>query len=188
MRHRSSLFFLLLIPLVLLFAACGGGGGDDDDDSSSPGDSPFAPKDSNDSSGSTSSSKNNAELVAKFEDGNFGSGKVHVEISGDVKTSFDADGSGIATNGFALLTFTNDTESVQIAFNRAADQDPGGLAVNTEKVVAGGGWGTDCTQKLTDSAKELKGEFECKNVDGVAPGSIKVYKVTVKGNFTLNRE
>ncbi|MGE0601451.1 MAG: hypothetical protein AB7J35_18550 [Dehalococcoidia bacterium] len=186
MRRRTYLL-LLVIPLIAVFAACGGGGDDDDDDSGSPGDSPFAPKDTKDSGSSSGSPSSSKVTIAEFEDGNFSTGTVHVEVTGDVKTSFDADGSGIATNGFALLTFTSGNNAIQMTFSRGAGEDPGGLAVTTEKVVTGGAWGADCSQKITDSDKELKGEFECKDVDGIAPGSIKSYKVSVKGNFTLSR-
>ena len=170
--------------MIAVFAACGGGG-DDDDDSRSPGDSPFG----NDKSGDSGSTSTNDVALAKFEDGNFDKGSVHVEITGDKKMTFDVDGvGGLALNGLALLTFSdNDKTGVSISVNKVAGEDPGGIAVTSAELITGGAWGTECTLKLTDSSKDLKGQFECKDVEAVSPTAAKSYKVTVKGNFSVER-
>ncbi len=36
-------------------------------------------------------------------------------------------------------------------------------------------------------AFELKGEFDCKQVEGIEPGGVKTYKVHIKGTFSAPR-
>ena len=98
---------MLLLPVL---AACGGGG-DDDDDSGDAG-----PGASGSSSNSNKGGNSDAKLP-QVKAATYGSGKVHVEISGDRDEKIDVDGSGIAQDGFALFTYASDNAGVQISFN-----------------------------------------------------------------------
>ena len=173
---------LAMVPALLLLSACGGG----DDDDSSKGDDSSGSTSSSSSNGSSGSSKNSVD-ISKIKDGNFENAKVHVEVSGGKDFKVDYDGNGLATNGFALLTYANESGSVQVTVNGTGKDEPGGLAVTTKELASGGGWGSDCSVKVTDGDKELKGEFDCKQVSGIEPGGTKTYKVHLKGTFSATR-
>ena len=170
-----------LLPALLLLSSCGG-----DDDDSSNGDDSSGSSSSSSSSSSSGSSKNSVD-IPKLKDGNFEKAKAHIEVSGGKDFKVDYDGNGMATNGFALLAFTNNDGSVQITLNGTEKNEPGGLGLTTREIASGGGWGKDCSVKVTDGDKELKGEFECKQVDGIEPGTIKTHKLTIKGTFSATR-
>lgn len=173
---------LAVLPALLLLSACGG----DDDDSKNGDDSSGSSSSSSSSNGSSGSSKYAID-IPKIKDGNFEKAKAHVEVSGDKDFKVDMDGNGLATNGFALLTFSDGDGSVQVTLNGTEKDSAGGAAVTTKDLATGGGWGQDCSVKVTDSDKELKGEFECKQVEGIQPGGVKTYKVHVKGTFSATR-
>ncbi len=171
---------LAVLPVLLFVSACGG-----DDDESSNGDDDSGSSSSS-SNGSSSSSKNSVD-IPKIKDANFEKAKAHIEVSGGKDFKLDLDGNGLALDGFALLTFATNDGSVQISANGSEKEEPGGFAVTTKELASGGGWGSDCSVKVTDGDKELKGEFDCKQVEGIEPGGVKTYKVHIKGTFSATR-
>lgn len=173
---------LAALPVLLVFSACGG---DDDDDSSSADSSSTSPAGSTNGSGNSSK---NAVNIPKIKDGSFGGAKLHVEISGGKDMKLDLEGSGLGTNGLTLLGFSTTEASAQITLQGDSNSEQGGLAVTAKGIATGGGWGSDCSVKVDDGDKELKGEFECKQVDGVEPGGTKTYRVHLKGTFSATRE
>ncbi len=180
---RQSL--LVLIPALALLGACGGGGDDDDsggdsDDSSGQASSPTA------ASGDSRSSNGDADIPS-IKDGAFADGEVHVEVSGDKDFKIDLKGNGIATGGYTLLTFVSDEASVILAFQAGSKDEAGGLSITHTKLATAGAWGTDCTVTIDEGANEVKGEFSCKDIEGIEPGSVKTYKVRVSGTFSVTR-
>ncbi len=176
---RTSL--LVLVPCLALLASCGG---DDDSDDSSGGDDASSATTAKGDAGGTS---NLSVKVPAIKDGNFEKGTVHIEVSGGKDFKVDLEGNGLATNGFALLTFASNDASVQISLSNDSKNEPGGLALTARQLATGGGWGTDCSVSVNDGDKELKGEFECKQVDGIEPGSVKTHRVHLKGTFSATR-
>jgi len=181
---RRSL--LILIPALALLGACGGGGDDDDsggdsDDSSDQASSPTT------SGGGSSRSSNGDVDIPAIKDGAFADGEVHVEVSGDKDFKFDVKGNGIATGGYTLLTFGNDEASVILAFQAGSKDEAGGLSITHTKLATAGAWGTDCTVTIDEGANEVKGEFSCKDIEGIEPGSANTFEVSIKGDFSVSR-
>lgn len=174
---------LALLPALVLLSACGG----DDDSNSDDGGSSSGSSSASPASNGNGSSKNSVD-IPKIKDGSFGGAKLHVEISGDKNIKLDVEGSGLGTNGFTLLGFSSTDASAQVTLSGDSKAEQGGLAITAKGIATGGGWGSDCSVKATDGDKELKGEFECKQVEGIEPGGTKTYKVHLKGTFTANRE
>lgn len=180
---RRSL--LVLIPALAILGACGGGdddnSGGDSDDSSGGSPSPTT------TTGDDSRSSNGGANISAIKDAVFADGEVHVEVSGDKDFKIDVKGNGLATGGSVLLTFGSDKATVILAFQADSKEAPGGLSVTTEDISTAGEWGTDCTVTMDDGANELKGEFECENVEAVDIRAAKVYEVRMKGNFSVSR-
>lgn len=184
---------LALIPALLMLAACGGG--DDDDDSSGDNDvGADATSAANNGGGtrSTATSGGNKGSKAKVDvptvrDGTFGEGSVHVEYSGGKDFKGDVEGNGIAQEGYTLLTFGDRDAAVILTFQHDSKDEPGTISITTNDLFTTAEWGSDCSVTVEDGDKELKGEFECDQVEGVEPGSTKSHKVRVKGNFSVPR-
>ncbi len=172
---------LVVLPALLLLSACGG-----DDDDSGNGDDSSGDSSPSSSNGSSGSSKNSVN-ISKIKDGGFSTAKVHIEVSGGKDFKMDLEGNGLATSGFALLAFTSDDGSVQLTLNGTDKDEPGGIGLTARQLASGGGWGQDCSVKSEDGDKELKGEFECKDVEGIEPGSVKTHKVRIRGTFSATR-
>ncbi|MCL4240435.1 MAG: hypothetical protein KJ048_03705 [Dehalococcoidia bacterium] len=179
---RRSL--LVLIPALALLGACGGG--DDDDSGGDSGDSSDQSSSPTTTSGDSRSSNGDVD-IPEIKDGAFADGEVHVEVSGDKDFKFDLKGNGIATGGYTLLTFGSDEASVILAFQAGSKDEAGGLSITHTKLATAGAWGTDCTVTIDEGADEVKGEFGCKDLEGIEPGSVKTYKVRVSGNFSVTR-
>jgi hypothetical protein len=186
---RRSL--LVLIPALAILGACGGGDDDSDEGAgdASPGDesgsgaSASPTRGGGDSGGSSSKDA----VFQAIKDGAFGEGKLHIEISGDKDLEFDAAGNGLATGGYTLLTFASDKASVLLAFQADSKEAPGAFTLTTEEFATAGEWGTQCTVTTDDGADELKGEFECKELEAVDVRAVKTYKVRIKGSFSVPR-
>lgn len=180
---RRSL--LVLIPALALLSACGGG---DDDDSGGDSDDSSDQASSPTTSGGGSSRSSNGDVdIPAIKDGAFANGEVHVEVSGDKDLKLDLKGNGIATGGYALLTFANDEATVILAFQADVKDEPGGLSVTHPALATAGAWGDGCTVTIDEGANEVKGEFECRDLDAVQPGTVNAYEVRVSGNFSVTR-
>ena len=188
MVSSFGLAALLLTPALLVAAACGGGDDDDDDsggdDSSGSGSTSSAGGQGGSSSGD---SKGKNLDIPKIRDGNFEAAKANIVVSGDRDFKLDMQGNGLATGGFALLTFVSSDVSVQLAFQSDSKDEAGGVSLSGKDLATAAAWGADCSVKVTDDDKELKGEFECKGIDGLQPGTVKGLKVTLKGTFSAPR-
>ncbi|MBE0610006.1 MAG: hypothetical protein IH609_11525 [Dehalococcoidia bacterium] len=180
---RRSL--LVLIPALALLGACGGG--DDDDSGGDSDDSNGGSSSPTRSSGDASRSSNGDADIPAIKDGAFADGEVHVEVSGDKDFKVDLKGNGYATGGYTLLTFGSEEASVLLTFQADSKEEPGGLFVTHTVLATAGEWGTDCTVTVDESANEVKGEFECKDLDAVQPGTVNAYEVRVLGNFSVTR-
>lgn len=165
--------FVLVVPA---FVACGGGDDDDDDDGGSsqvPGGS----------SGSNSGSKSDAKLP-QVKAGNYGSGKVHIEITGDKDLKLDLDGNGFAQDGYALFTYAGTDATVAIALSNESEDTPGAVTVTHKDVATAAEWGSDCKITFEQSGGTAKGDFSCDTVDGIQPGGTKSYRIKLKGTFS----
>jgi len=177
--RRTFFIFLTLLALLSLVAACGGS----DDDDADSGD------DDDDSSAQRSSGgEGKYEVdVPKIKEVVYSGGKVHLEVSGDEDAKIDADGNGIATPGFLLATYGSADASVILSFLQEEGEGPGAIAVTTADFGTGGEWGKECSVSMEETSSGLKGEFECKSVDAVAPKSTKEITLKLKGDFTVTR-
>lgn len=185
---RRSLLVLGLVPLLILAGACGSSGddSDDDDDGGSSADA-TQPKGSDTSgssgSGSTASSKGgNGKSVRNGEL----TGPIKVEISGDKKARFEAEGGGAVFGGAVILNFGDGENMVALTVGTEKD-DPGGIALTTKELSTAGEWGRTCEINLDDSESGLKGEFTCKGIAAIGLGSTKTFKVTLTGSFAMKR-
>lgn len=178
---RSLSISAALLAIFAVMAACGGS--DDDSDDSSEDD------DASSSSGSNSNNNNSggSAKIPAIKDGTFGEGNLHVEVSGDKDFKLDAQGNGIATGGYALLTFGNSESTVILAFQGDSKDEPGGVSVTATQLSTAGEWGRDCTVDVQDTAKEFKGNFTCKEIEGVDSKSFKAHKIRLSGNFSVPR-
>ena len=179
---RRSL--LILIPALAIFGACGGGddeSGEGGDDSAGDSSAPATTSDD-----APRSSNGNANIPA-IKDAIFNDGTVHVEVSGDKDFKFDAKGNGIATGGYTLLTFASDEASVILAFQGDSEDQPGGFTLTGSDITTAGEWGADCTVTFDDGANELKGEFNCDEVEGIDLRGTRVYDIRVNGEFSVSR-
>lgn len=168
----------ILVAAFPLLVACGSSGDDDVDDDD-------ADNGTSDDSGASSGDSGSSDAdIPDIKAGAYASGTVHIEITGDKDIEVDAEGGGIAQEGFALLTYQNDDASVQIAFSSAEGDAPGAVALTTSEIVTGGEWGKDCTVSLDQSDGEVRGEFSCDEVDALVPGSLDELHVKLKGTFT----
>lgn len=185
MRRRAVFSFqrllLTFVPTLFVFAACGGGddvaSGDDDDDA----DARSSANNSRDEKGS------NDVTVPAVKDGVFAGGSVRIEYSGGKDFKADIQGNGVTQGGFTLLTFASEEASIVLSFQPDSEDDPGGLLITTKDISTAGEWGGDCSVSAEDGAKELKGEFECDEIEGVEPGTAKSHKIRVQGNFSVSR-
>ena len=181
--HSATWLRLGWIPLVVLLAACGSSGDDEsgDDDGmptrgSQSGDgTPVGPSSSNEG--------RSQSRVSEIKDANYGNGKVHVEVSGDAKATFDADGTGFASDGFALLTYGSRDAAVLISFSSNKGEE-GALSLTTYDYAGAWEWGKDCKLSAEQSDGKFKGDFSCDKVEAVSPTSSKAYKLSIKGSFT----
>ena len=96
MRVKPWLLCVLVLLLPAL-GACGSSGDDDDDDDGS---SPFGDRGSE----ATKPGKTSDVKLPNVKAATYGSGKAHIEISGDKNQTLDLDGGAIAQDGFALFT------------------------------------------------------------------------------------
>lgn len=178
--RRSLLPF---IPALAILGACGGS--DDDADVSDDADEGSSSPSAN--NGGATRGSNNTAKVPTIKDGAFDEGTVHIEVSGQKDFKLDAEGNGITMGGFTLLTFANDDATVILTFQVDSKEEPGGVAITATQLSTAGSWGKECTVTAEDGTKELKGEFTCKEVEGVDSKTVKTYKVKVTGKFSVKR-
>lgn len=187
LRHIT----LALVPALLLAASCGGG--DDDDDGKDSGGDDGGSTSSSSSpgtgsgSGSGSGPGNKKVEIPAIKDGTFATAKVHIEVSGGKTLKLDLDGSGIALNKLAMITVSTPEASVQVVAQGDSKDEPGAVSFTTKELSTAAGFGEHCSVKITDGDKELKGEFDCGEVDAIEPGTVKTYRVKLKGTFSATR-
>lgn len=126
-------------------------------------------------------------------DGAFTSGKLHVEISGDVKLTLDAPlqgGVSFTAAGSTVLTFadpaTGSGGAVAIApeGNVITISSP---AISTAaSTVAASGVGCTITVTTSDAAR-LAGNFDCKRLPGLVASTSKQVTVDMRGTFEAAR-
>jgi hypothetical protein len=170
----------LFAMAMLLVAACGGG---DDDDGGSGDD------DDDDSGAESSGSSRDAKDLdfPEFKAGNYTGGKVHLQVSGDEDQTFDVDGNGIGTDGFANLAYLTGNASIVLTFINDKSDGPGAVSITTDKFATAGEWGKDCDVSVKQSSGGIEGDFECKGIDGLKTGTVKGLKLNLKGTFTATK-
>lgn len=188
---RSSVVPIVLVALLAAVAACGGttstsasasiGAGT----TPPPASQPVQPS-SDDGTGTV----DNPPIV----DGAYTSGKLHVEVSGDVTATLDfplQGGMSMTTAGATLLSFAA----------TATSEGGGGIVIastgnaitlsSPQVSTAGGDSGGDanmCTITVTQSdASKLAGNFDCKRLVGVAANATQSVTIDMKGTFEASR-
>jgi hypothetical protein len=184
---RRLMFMVGPVLVVALLGACGGSSDDDPGDGTQPASQATRGGAATSAATSGDGDGGGGTDIPAIKDGNFSSGHVHVEISGDKDVTVDADGGGIASGGFALFTYTNGEASVQFAFQAGSEDDPGAVVITTSEVATAGEWGKDCEVDVDQSGTEVTGEFSCGKLDAIAPGSTDTYTVRVRGTFSAKR-
>ncbi len=126
-------------------------------------------------------------------DGAFTSGKLHVEISGDVNMTLDAPlqgGVSFTAAGSTVLTFADPATGSGGAVAISPEGNVvtiSGPAISTaaSSVVASG---VGCTITVTTSdAARLAGNFDCKRLPGLVPSTSKQVTVDLRGTFEAAR-
>ncbi len=177
-NFRASLLFVLVVALLALGAACGGSddSGDDDDASADSG-----------SSGNTPNKSKKSVTVPKISDGAYGSGKIHIEITGDKKQTVDLEGGGFASGGALVLTYGDTEVSSFLSFSSNKGDEAGGMVITTKQVATAGAWGEECDFTFSESGDSVSGEFTCEKIEALEVGSAKSHRITVKAKFSLKR-
>jgi hypothetical protein len=158
---------LLVTTVLVVVSACGGGAGSSSApsvDGSQPSEAATSP---DASSGGGSGGGAGITGLKPVEDGNFTSGQLHVEMTGDRTATVDATGNGFAGGGVAVLTFVDsaNTSLTTIGFSTVEEV---GLAVQIGTVATAVNWGDGCTATITrQDATGISGEFTCQDVPGI---------------------
>ncbi len=188
-----SLIVLGALPLLILMGACGGSGDDSDDDEDGESSAEATQTREGDSSGSTGSGPTASGPTVPSKSGEGKTvrdgaltGAVKVEITGDKKAKFEAEGGGVVLGGAVMLSFGDAETGVLLTVGTGKD-DRGGFAITTKELSTAGEWGESCDISFDDSETALKGQFACKGIPAVAIGSTRTYKITIAGSFALKR-
>jgi hypothetical protein len=170
----------LLALVIGLAVACGG----DDDDASNDSDGK-APGFGGGSGASAKDQKSGKVSIAKSKDGNYPSGKVHIEVSGERKDTRDLEGTGFAQSGTLLLAFGSDDATMSLNFASDGNSGPGGFAVTTKDYSTAAEWGDGCDVELKSDGGKVSGSFSCASINAIKVSSgLPEYKVSVKGTFS----
>ena len=131
--------------------------------------------------------------IPPIVDGGWTSGKLHIEISGDVTATLDfplQGGMSMTTAGATLLSYadpgTSEGGGVVVA------STGNGITLSSAKVStaggAGGGDANTCTIAITQSdASRLAGTFDCKRLVGLVAAESRNVTVDMKGTFEASR-
>jgi hypothetical protein len=166
-------FLAVSIVGVTLFAACGG---DDESTNSTAGQSP---------SGDTTATTTGAvdAGIPDIADAAWNNGRIHLEVSGGVSSSFESDGTGTTTGGRTTMTFDkNDGKLATIILGEA---EGAAISVSVDGVTTMGRFGIDCEISFTqnDSAG-LAADFSCDDLNPV-DASTTSSTISLTGNFRM---
>ena len=117
-------------------------------------------------------------------------GWIHVEITGDVTRSLDAEGSASTIGGFTNAPMTvgggaveADSETVNFTIDEAG---VGALALSLADVATTGAIPADCTvETLENTADKVHLYFTCESVDAVSTSSADTYSIGLMGDIGL---
>ena len=177
---------IIILAGILLIAGCGSSSKAATPSSTKPpgtsGNSDTTPSTAA-SSDTTVASSGGSSVIPQIPDGTWSKGRIHVEVSGDKASNFESDGSGATVGGVTSAAYAQNVgSSVSLGFGRGED---GAISVTTESVSTVGTFGKDCDITFTKhDAAGLAAEFTCTGLSAVDT-STTVYKIDVKGNFTL---
>jgi hypothetical protein len=188
---RHHMVVALVVATLALVAGCGGSDESSDESSDAApaaADAPAAPSGDDDSSDGDDSSDESdeepspasSEIPEIAENPNW-TGQLHVEVTGDVNSSFDADGTGATIDGFTNLAFPSNAGGA--TFGIGGELDPAlALTVGTWSTTAA--LNNQCTTTFTkNDAGNLAADFDCPDLEGIDGATVK--KASVKGNFTM---
>lgn len=184
-RSRSTLAGVVAVGVVL--AGCGA------DDakrsaatSSTASTSTAAPRATDATAGTTTSAApsraGSAVDLPQLADATYTTGRVHLELSGDVADAFESDGTGQTVAGTTSAAFAlDDGRLVTVAFGAGTD---GAIAVTAAGVATTAAFGKDCDVEFGGSdGSRVEATFDCPSVAAVASTDVKTVSIT--GNFWL---
>jgi hypothetical protein len=185
---RSSGPLVVLIVLVTTLIGCGGAttpGASGSVGTVSPGDTP--PPTTEPDAGASVPVDNPPIL-----DGTFSTGKIHVEVSGEVNKTFDFPlqaGGGFSGQGSTVLTYGESATGAAVVILSAETQ---GFTISSPEFSVGGssGEGNNCTISVSQSdAARVAGTFDCKGAIGLAGDGAAMKQVTadLRGTFEASR-
>jgi hypothetical protein len=121
--------------------------------------------------------------IPDIPDGNWNSGRIHVEVTGDSSASFESDGTGQTTGGFTAAEYNaNPPNRVNIGLSDGQSA----IGIETGEVATTGTFGQDCDIEFTSvDASGVSAEFTCEGLPAVSSSSTDTYTIDVTGNFTL---
>ena len=199
-RNGQARLAALVVAGLVLGGACGG---DDDDSSAEPepsaedasADAPDDAAEAPDGESPDDESPDEADVpvdqdptatpaeIPDIPDGNWNSGRVHVEVTGDSSAAFESDGTGQTTGGFTAAEYNaNPPNRVNIGLSDGQSA----IGIETDEVATTGTFGQDCDIEFTSvDASGVSAEFTCEGLPAVSSSSTDTYTIDVTGNFTL---
>jgi hypothetical protein len=176
---------VLVVAGLLLGAGCSS----DSDDSSASGEpasntTPDSQASNSSDDGGGNDEPHDAEIPA-VDDGNWTSGTIHMEVTGDREATFDAAGSGSSLDGVTSAAFTDASNAVSIGLGGSEES---AISLTADGVSTVGGFRTNCTIDFTEvEASSLAADFECNDLEAISTSVTETYTIDVTGNFTLTR-
>jgi hypothetical protein len=126
-----------------------------------------------------------ASVQLPVQEGNYTSGRVHVEFGGDSGGAVEIDGTGFITGGYGNIVFADAERAASVTFGFGGDQ--GSIAAFTwDGITSGGEFGKECTVNFTKGDQStLAADFTCVGMAGVTSSATATPKVDARGSFTL---
>jgi hypothetical protein len=136
------------------------------------------------STDTTTGASGGSGSIPDVPNGAWSKGRVHVEVSGDKSSNFESDGSGATTDGVTSAAFAQNADST-ISFGFGGGEQAA-LALTTAGVSTTGSFGKECDITFSKhDATGIAADFTCSGLPAVSTSVTTIYKLDVKGNFTL---
>jgi hypothetical protein len=181
-RHTAV---LSLVAAGLVLGGCGGGSSKKTS-TSNPASNTVPATDPSSPDGQTVPPDNAppASDIPKIADNNWTNGRIHVEVSGDVSSNFESDGSGATVGGATSAAFTQNTGNL-VSIGLGGDEESA-ISLTVGDVSTVGGFSSNCSISFTkNDATGLAADFTCNDLQAVSTSATDTKVLDVKGNFTL---